>query len=75
MQRAGFTQAKLVLVSMPNMNEVLRVLRYKRPEGLPVVVRVFEEEDANAIERLGGIAVLNSRAAAEAFMTWFEASG
>ncbi len=75
LQRAGFTQAKLVLVSMPNMNEVLRVLRYKRPEGLPVVVRVFEEEDANAIERLGGIAVLNSRAAAEAFMTWFEASG
>ena len=75
LQRAGFSEAKLILISMPNMTEILRVLNYERPANLPVVVRVFEEDHAGEIERHGGIAVLNSHAAAESFMEWFDAEG
>ena len=70
--RAGFEHAKAVLVAMPNVHEALRVLRFNRPDDLPMVVRVFEEEHAREIEEHGGIAVLNSHASADAFMGWFE---
>jgi voltage-gated potassium channel Kch len=75
LSRAGFGQAKLVLISMPNVYEALRVLRFNRPDDLPVIVRVFEEEHAHEIEERGGIAVLNSHASAETFMEWFAGSG
>ena len=73
LSRAGFQHARLVLVSMPNINEALRILQVDRPPHLPVVVRVFEEEHAHEIERNGGISILNSHAAAENFMEWFAA--
>lgn len=72
---AGFKQAKLILISMPNVNEALRILDYERAEGTPVVVRVFEEGHAHEIEQHGGIPVLNSHASAEQFMEWFVAQG
>lgn len=71
LSRAGFEHAKAVLVAMPNVHEALRVLRYNRPDELPVIVRVFEEEHAQEIGDHGGIPVLNSHASADAFMGWF----
>ncbi|NIP93284.1 MAG: hypothetical protein GWO24_07435 [Akkermansiaceae bacterium] len=53
----------------------MQILSYDRPPDLPVVVRIFEEEHAREIERHGGIALLNSHAAAEAFMQWFAEEG
>lgn len=71
LSRAGILQAKLILISLPNAQDSLRVLQFARPPETPVIVRVFEEEDAREIERLGGIAILNSHAAADTFMEWF----
>ncbi|MGB8466150.1 MAG: hypothetical protein WCE49_14470, partial [Terrimicrobiaceae bacterium] len=50
-----------------------KVLRHA--PGVPVVTRVFEVADAARIEQLGGTPILNSYAAAETFMEWFEKSG
>ncbi len=75
LSRAGFTRAKLVLLSVPNALDAMRVLRIPRPPDLPVIVRVFEEEHVERIEKLGGKTVLNSHAAADSFMEWFEAEG
>lgn len=72
LSRAGLDKAKLVLISMPNVQESLAILKVPRGERTPAVVRVFEEEHAHEIERHGGIAVLNSHAAAENFMEWFQ---
>ncbi len=71
--RAGAGRARLIIASMRRAGEAAAVLRHLR--DVPVVVRVFEAEDAEQIRRLGGIAVLNSQAAADAFMTWFEHTG
>lgn len=69
---AGARHARLVLVSMSELPDALNVLHYVK--GVPVVVRVFEEAHARAIEAAGGVAVLNSLAAADVFMEWFEDS-
>ncbi len=71
LRRAGISKAKLVIMSMPNVREALRVLEYKLHPDIPVIIRIFEQQDAREIEKLGGIPVLNSYAAADAFMEWF----
>ena len=74
LKRAGFDHAKLILISTPDVQESLHILEYGPPPDVPVVVRVFEEGHADEIERKGAIPVLNSHAAADAFMPWFEST-
>jgi CPA2 family monovalent cation:H+ antiporter-2 len=71
--RAGAREAKLIIVSMRRVEDAATVLRFA--PGVPVVTRVFESSDAARIVQLGGVPVLNSSAAVEAFMEWFEKSG
>ena len=70
LERVGARRAKLIIVSMRRTHDAARVLQ--RVGGMPVLVRVFEDEDAEQIHRLGGTPVLNSQAAARTFMEWFE---
>jgi CPA2 family monovalent cation:H+ antiporter-2 len=70
LQRAGARSARLILTSMRRVEDARRVLEYVR--GVPVYVRVFEDEEAAAVRKLGGIPVLNSTAGADMFMEWFD---
>lgn len=72
LERAGATQARLIIASMRRISDAVRVLEHV--QGVPVVVRVFEDSEAEIIRRLGGIPVLSSEAAAESFFDWFEKS-
>jgi len=72
LEKAGARDAKLVIASMRRVGDALTVLSYVK--GVPVVVRVFEEEDRQRIEAAGGIAVMNSDAAADTFMAWLAAN-
>ncbi|MFM1852167.1 MAG: hypothetical protein RIS54_1851 [Verrucomicrobiota bacterium] len=67
---AGAPNAKLVLVATRRARDAEAVI--KRLPGVPVIVRVFEDTDAKRIEAAGGTAVLNSLAAADTFMAWWE---
>lgn len=68
--RAGALQAKLIIASMRRLSDAEPVLRYAKQAS--VIVRVFEKEHADHIQRLGGIPILNSLATADAFMEWFD---
>lgn len=68
--KAGARDAKLVIASMRRVGDALTVLNFV--EGVPVVARVFEEEDAERIRQAGGVPVMNSTAAADTFMAWVE---
>lgn len=68
LERAGAMRAKVIIVSMRRVGDAVRVLRHV--EGVPVVARVFEQEDAVMIREAGGIPVMNSMAAADTFMAW-----
>jgi hypothetical protein len=72
LEKAGARKAKLIIASMRRAGDALKVLDHVR--GVPVVARVFEQEDADIIRAAGGIPVLNSLAAAEVFDDWFIAS-
>jgi CPA2 family monovalent cation:H+ antiporter-2 len=69
LQFVGVSKARLVIASLPRLADLLKVIR--AAPGVPVVARVFEEFEAAAIRRAGGVAVLNSEAAVGAFMDWF----
>jgi len=62
--------AKLILTALPRTADILKVIQYAK--GVRVVARVFEEADAEVIERAGGVAILNSEAAARQFLAWFD---
>jgi CPA2 family monovalent cation:H+ antiporter-2 len=72
LERAGANRARLVLASMRRISDAVRVLEHVR--GVPVVVRVFEDSEAETIRRLGGIPVLSSEAAVHSFFDWLEES-
>jgi CPA2 family monovalent cation:H+ antiporter-2 len=68
LQRAAPDGARVVISTLRRPSDNRRVLQAMR--GSPVLVRVFEEDEARWIQNNGGIPVLTSDAAAEAFMDW-----
>ena len=68
--KAGARDAKLVIASMRRVGDALTVLNFVK--GVPVVARVFEEEDSERIRQAGGVQVMNSTAAADTLMAWVE---
>ncbi|MFV0338667.1 MAG: cation:proton antiporter [Chthoniobacterales bacterium] len=66
----GATKAKMILVSIPRLSDILKIIQMA--PNIPVIARVFEEAEAEAIRQAGGIPILNSDAACETFLEWFE---
>ncbi|HCN79194.1 MAG TPA: hypothetical protein DIT13_18680 [Verrucomicrobiales bacterium] len=71
LERIGARHARLIIASMRRVSDAQKVLAHAK--GVPVLARVFEDHEAEAIRRLGGIPVSNSEAAVEQFMKWFQA--
>ncbi len=69
--RAGADKARFILVSLHQVAEVVKVIEHVC-SSVPVFARVFEEVSAAKVEASGGIPILNSIAAADRFMEWFE---
>jgi CPA2 family monovalent cation:H+ antiporter-2 len=66
---AGAEHARLIssTIRRPRDNEALLGMA----RGVPVLVRVFEDEDAEWVDELGGTPILYSAAAGEDFLDWF----
>ena len=69
LRRAAAHRARVISSTIRRPRDNARALALLRDR--PVLVRVFEDEDALWVERSGGIPVLYSDAAASEFMTWF----
>ena len=72
LDRAGAAKAKLVICSMRRIGDAIKVLETLK--GVPVMVRVFEKYESEAVERAGGIPIQNAEAAADTFMAWLNAN-
>ncbi len=72
LEQAAASRAKLVIISMRRVSDALEVL--PQLPDVPIFVRVFEDEEARAVERAGGIPVVTAEAAAETFLEWFAAT-
>ncbi|QQL44447.1 cation:proton antiporter [Sulfuriroseicoccus oceanibius] len=70
LHRAGASRARLVVSSLRRVQDSLTVLRVV--SGVPVMVRVFEDQEFRSVERAGGIPIHTADAAADVFMAWLE---
>lgn len=66
------SEARLIISSMRRVNDTEKILKWLGPKAPDLIIRVFEPGDAEQIRRFGGIPVLSSEAAAEAFMEWWK---
>jgi CPA2 family monovalent cation:H+ antiporter-2 len=67
---AGAAQARMIssTIRRPRDNQAL----LEMVRDVPVLVRVFEEEDAEWVRQMGGTPIVYSAAAAEDFLAWFD---
>lgn len=73
LRQAGADRARLVssTIRRPRDNQGLLA----STAGTPVLVRVFDDEDARWVEERGGIPILYSAAGAEEFLRWYDGEG
>jgi Kef-type K+ transport system membrane component KefB len=69
LRRAGANRAVIVSSTIRRPRDNERALQMLR--GRPIVIRVFEDDDADWVRAQGGIPVVYSDAAAEEFARWF----
>jgi len=70
LNRAGARQARFILAGMRRVGDAEKVIAHVGK--VPVFARVFEQDEADRIDKLGGIPILNAEAAADTFMEWFD---
>jgi CPA2 family monovalent cation:H+ antiporter-2 len=73
LHKANARTARLITSTIRRPADNQRLLEHV--QGVPVLVRVFDEEDARRIRSLGGTPVLYSEAAAEGLLRWLDAAG
>lgn len=74
LKRANARRARTVIAATRRPADSEKIVRHLSNDT-DVVVRVFERQDAERITSLGGIPILNSEAAAETFVEWFDKVG
>lgn len=71
LQAAGVKTARVVVSTMGRVKDHKAILK-RAGRGIPVLCRVFEDEEADQVRRRGGIPVLISRVASDDFLAWFD---
>ena len=66
---AGLPEARAVCSTARRVRDNANLLRVSR--GIPILIRVFEEEDARWVRERGGEPLLYASAAAGEFLEWF----
>lgn len=70
LRAAGVDRARLISSTVRRPRDNRRLL--ESVDDVPVLVRVFDDEDARWVAEHGGIPVAYSEAAAEEFLRWYE---
>jgi CPA2 family monovalent cation:H+ antiporter-2 len=72
LREAHADRARIISSTIRRPHDNRRLLEFAR--GVPVLVRVFDDHDAQWIRELGGIPIVYSEAAAEEMIRWFDAT-
>jgi len=70
LRQANADKARIITSTIRRPQDNRRLLEFAK--GVPTLVRVFDEQDAEWIRELGGTPVLASHAAADEMMKWFD---
>jgi hypothetical protein len=71
LQTARADRARIITSTIRRPRDNQRLLDYAGNET-PVLVRVFDDQDARWVEERGGIPIVYSDAAAREFLGWFD---
>lgn len=71
---AGAAQAEIVISTLRDPRVLRNLLNYVG-DTVPILVRVFEEGDAEWVEKRGGTPIPYAHAAGDAFIKWFSKKG
>jgi monovalent cation:H+ antiporter-2, CPA2 family len=65
--------ATMIVSTMRRVEDNMRMLRYVREnKSQGKLIRIFDEHDADRIRQLGGTPILDSEAASEDFLRWYD---
>ncbi|HSJ14144.1 MAG TPA: cation:proton antiporter [Longimicrobiales bacterium] len=70
LRQANAASARVITSTVRRPMDNQRVLEFAR--GVPVLVRVFDDEDAEWVRSAGGIPVVYAEAAAEGMLEWYD---
>jgi Kef-type K+ transport system membrane component KefB len=70
LRQAGAERAELIISTMRRPRDSLHLLR--RVQGVPVLVRVFDDADVQSIRSHGGVPISYAEAATEDFLAWLD---
>jgi len=70
LHRAGAGRARIITSTIRRPRDNARLL--EAAQGVPTLVRVFEEQDADWIRDMGGTPILASHATADEMLRWFD---
>jgi Kef-type K+ transport system membrane component KefB len=70
LRQAGAADAQIIISTMRRPRDSLHVLN--RVPDVPVLVRVFDQDDAEGVRRRGGIPISYADAATEDFLMWLD---
>jgi Kef-type K+ transport system membrane component KefB len=70
LRRAGADRARIITSTIRRPEDNRRLLEVAR--GVPALIRVFDEHDAEWIRELGGTPILASHAAADELLKWYD---
>ncbi|MBI4538876.1 MAG: cation:proton antiporter [Gemmatimonadetes bacterium] len=69
LEAAGARRARMIISTMRRPGDHAAALR--RARGVPILIRVFDQETAERVRGVGGTPVVVAEAAAEDFMDWY----
>ena len=69
---ANAREARVVLCSLRRTNDIERALDYLKESRPKIMVRTYEPQETEMVERAGGTAVQTQDAAAETLLLWIE---
>ncbi len=72
LEQVNARRARAIISSMRRVADTESMIRHLGADGPLMITRIFEPNDAERIRRLGGIPVLSSEAAADAFLRWYQ---
>ena len=72
LRAAGAERAKLISSTIRRPRDNARLL--ESVDGVPVLVRVFDDEDARWVSEQGGVPIPYAEASAEVFLEWYDAA-
>jgi len=70
LKAAGADQARIIISTLARPRTIQPI--FSIVEDIPVLVRVFEDEEEEEIRELGGTPISFSDAAVDEFLEWFE---